>query len=172
MTELTYMFALFAVLAGLVASIAVWAPRRLWIKLCAVGATLLFIPTAYASMMQLLSMPKPATYEWWHSQTGEATVLGSSMQENEGIYLWLQLPGVSEPRAYVLPWSRELAEQLQTAEREAEQNRSGVQMRLPFEPSLDDREQKFYALPQPALPPKDMNDPPAQVYQGAPDQEV
>jgi hypothetical protein len=166
MTELTYMFAFVAILAGAVASIAVWAPRRLWIKVCALAATLLFIPTAYASMLQLLSMPKPATYEWWHSQAGEATVLGSSMQENEGIYLWLQLPEVPEPRAYVLPWSRELAEQLQTAQREAEQNRSGVQMRLPFEPSLDDREQKFYALPQPALPPKDSNDPPAEVYKG------
>jgi len=165
MTELTYMFAVVAILAGAVASIAVWAPRRLWIKVCALGATLLFIPTAYASMLQLLSMPKPATYEWWHGQAGEATVLGSSMQENEGIYLWLQLPDVPEPRAYVLPWSRDLAEQLQAAQREAEENRSGVQMRLPFEPSLDQREPRFYALPQPALPPKDFNDPPAQVYE-------
>jgi hypothetical protein len=171
MTELTYLFAVVAVLAGLVASISIWAPRRLWIKVCALGASLLFIPTAYASMMQLLSMPKPATYEWWHGQADEATVLGSSMRENEGIYLWLQLPNVPEPRAYVLPWSRELAEQLQTAQREAEENRSGVRMRLPFEPSLDDREKKFYALPQPRLPPKDHDDPPAQVYQG-PQQEV
>ena len=172
MTELTYMFALVAILAGAVASIAVWAPRRLWIKAFALGATMLFIPAAYASIMQLLSMPKPATFEWWHGQAGEATVLGSSMQEEEGIYLWLQLPDVPEPRAYVLPWSRELAEQLQTAQREAEENRSGVQMRLPFEPSLDDREQKFYALPQPALPPKDFNDPPAEVYEGGPKQDV
>ena len=164
MTELTYLFALFAVLAGLMASIAVWAPRRLWIKVCALGATLLFMPTAYASMMQLLSMPKPATYEWWHGQAGEATVLGSSMQEGKGIYLWLQLPDVPEPRAYVLPWSRNLAEQLQTAQREAEENRSGVQMRLPFEPSLDDGERKFYAQPQPAPPPKDPAQPP-QLYQ-------
>ncbi len=172
MTELTYMFALVAILAGAVASIAVWAPRRLWIKAFALGATMLFIPAAYASMMQLLSMPKPATFEWWHGQAGEATVLGSSMQEEEGIYLWLQLPDVPEPRAYVLPWSRELAEQLQTAQREAEENRSGVQMRLPFEPSLDDREQKFYALPQPALPPKDFNDPPPEVYERVPQHDV
>jgi hypothetical protein len=36
-------------------------------------------------------------------------------------------------------------------------------MRLPFEPTLDDREPKFYALPQPPLPPKDVGRP-AQVY--------
>ena len=166
------MFALVACLPGWWPASRVWAPRRLWIKASALGATLLFMPAAYAAMMQLLSMPKPATFEWWHGQADEATVLGSSMQEEEGIYLWLQLPDVPEPRAYVLPWSRELAEQLQTAQREAEENRSGVQMRLPFEPSLDDREPKFYALPQPALPPKDFNDPPPEVYERVPQHDV
>ena len=34
-------------------------------------------------------------------------------------------------------------------------------MRLPFEPTLDAREPKFYAPPQPALPPKDLAEPPA-----------
>jgi hypothetical protein len=172
MTELTYLFAFVAVLAGVVATISVWAPRRLWIKVCALAAATLFMPAAYVALMQLLSMPKPVTYEWWHGQADEATVLGSSMQEEQGIYLWLQLPDVAEPRAYVLPWSRELAEQLQAALREAEENRSGVQMRLPFEPSLDDREQRFYALPQPALPPKDLDDPPAQVYERGPQHDI
>jgi hypothetical protein len=165
MTELTYLFALVAVLAGLVASISIWAPRRLWIKLCALATAALFLPVAYVALMQLLSMPKPMTYEWWHGQADEATVVGSSLQEEQGIYLWLQLPDVPEPRAYVLPWSRDLAEQLQTALREAKERRSGVQMRLPFEPSLDDRKPKFYVMPQPALPPKDLEQPPAQLYQ-------
>jgi hypothetical protein len=38
-------------------------------------------------------------------------------------------------------------------------------MRLPFEPSLDQREAKFYALPQPALPPKGHAGPGPQLYQ-------
>jgi hypothetical protein len=172
MTELTYLFAFVAVLAGVVATISVWAPRRLWIKVCALAAATLFMPAAYVALMQLLSMPKPVTYEWWHGRADEATVLGSSMQEERGIYLWLQLPDVQEPRAYVLPWSRQLAEQLQAALREAEENRSGVQMRLPFEPSFDDREPKFYALPQPTLPPKDSDDPPAQVYERGPQHDI
>ena len=42
------------------------------------------------------------------------------------------------------------------AAREAQPSGSRpLRMRLPFEPSLDDREPRFYALPQPALPPKD-----------------
>ena len=37
-------------------------------------------------------------------------------------------------------------------------------MRLPFEASLDDREPKFYAMPQPQMPSKDYAPPPAQIY--------
>jgi hypothetical protein len=36
----------------------------------------------------------------------EAKVLGSHMVEGSGIYLWLLLPGTTEPRYYVLPWNQ------------------------------------------------------------------
>jgi hypothetical protein len=157
MTELTYLFSVVAVLAGLMTSISIWAPRHLWLKLGAVGTAALFLPSAYGGFLHLLSRPKPVDLEWWHASAPEATVLGSTMREGEGIYLWLQLTDVVEPRAYVLPWSRDLAEQLQAAQREAERSESRIQMRSPFEPSLDDREPKFYAMPQPTLPPKDLD---------------
>jgi hypothetical protein len=162
MTELTYLFAGVAVLAGLISSISVWAPRRLWIKVTALLVAAVFLPAAYAGLSRLLSMPKPIQLEWWLAKADEATVLASSFRENEAIYLWLQLRNVAEPRAYALPWNRDLAEQLQTAQREAAENQTQVQMRLPFEPSLEDREPKFYAMPQPQLPPKDLDATPPQ----------
>lgn len=164
MTELTYLFATVAVLAGLVTSISIWAPRRLWLKLTALGAAAMFLPISYLSLAHLLSLPKPVALEWWLANAPSATVLGSTVRENEAIYVWLQLEEVAEPRAYALPWNRDLAEQLQTAQREAEQSQSQVHMRLPFEPTLDDREPKFYALPQPPLPSKDVGRAPPQVY--------
>jgi hypothetical protein len=164
MTELTYLFAALAGLAGVMTSISIWAPRRLALKRGALGTAGLFLPAAYLGFLHLLSMPKPVALEWWHATADEATVLGATIQEGEGIYLWLQLAAAPEPRAYVLPWSRETAEQLQAARREAEANETPLQMRLPFEPSLDDRAPKFYALPQPALPPKDRDQPPPKVY--------
>ena len=154
-----------AALAATLALISIWAPRRLAIKSAALAATALFLPLAYASLVELLSQPKPVDLEWWLSDAADAEVLAARQVEGEGIYLWLQLPDVAEPRAYVLPWDRASAEQLQQALREAEQQGSGVQMRSPFEPSLDDREPKFYALPQPALPPKDLLEPPPEFYQ-------
>lgn len=167
MTELSYLFMTTAVLAGLLTMISVWSRHRSWIRAGAITIAALFLPLAYASYASLLSKPKPVALEWWLEEADEATVLSSSIKEDVGIFLWLQLADVSEPRAYVLPWSRDLAEQLQEAAREAEEQNGELQMRLPFEPSLDELEPKFYAMPQPALPPKDLNRPPPTMYQEA-----
>jgi len=165
MTGIVQPFVAAAALAATLGLISIWAPRRLAIKAAALATMVLFLPLAYASLNELLSKPKPVAMEWWLSKAAEAEVVASRTIEDEGIYLWLKLPEVAEPRAYVLPWNRANAEQLQQALREAEKQGSGVQMRLPFEPSLDDREPKFYALPQPALPPKDLIQPPPEFYQ-------
>jgi hypothetical protein len=171
MIDLSQLFALTIALAGLLAAITLWTPRRLAVKGMALLTTALFLPLAYASLVDLLSRPKPVDLEWWQGNAEEATVLGSQLQESRAIHLWLQLPGVAEPRAYVLPWNRETAERLQEAQREAEQQGGDVRMRMPFEPSLDDLEPRFYAQPQPALPPKDHAEPGPQFYQ-APGRDV
>jgi hypothetical protein len=165
MTEVTQLFVVGAALVALLSLISIWAPRRLAIKSTALTTAVLFLPVSYAALVDLLSKPKPVDLEWWLSEAAEAEVLASRLVEDEAIYLWLQLPDLSEPRAYVLPWDRASAEQLQEAMREAEQQGSGVQMRVPFEPSLEDREPRFYAQPQPALPPKDVVEPPPEFYQ-------
>jgi len=164
MTELTYLFGVVAVLAGGLASISIWAPRRLAVKLLAVAGVTLFLPAVYAGFAQLLALPKPVALEWWQAHAEEATVLAASLREDEAIYVWLQLEGVDEPRAYALPWQRDLAEQLQAAQREADESQTQVQMRFPFEDSLDDRDPKFYAMPQPQLPAKDLDRTPPQTY--------
>jgi hypothetical protein len=164
MSGIAPLFATAALIAAALASISIWSPRRLPVKLGSLMLAAAFMPMGYAALADLLSKPKPVGYEWWLGNADHATVLASTIQEGEGIYLWLQLDNVAEPRAYVLPWDRKLAEQLQKAMQTAEEEQGGVGMRLPFEPSLDDREPKFYALPQPAPPPKDTDRPPAQVY--------
>ncbi|HSA82467.1 MAG TPA: hypothetical protein VLE23_16740, partial [Geminicoccaceae bacterium] len=65
MTELTYCFFAIAVLTGLITSVSVWAPRRLGVKLLALGAAAVFLATIYAAYAQLLSRPKPVGLEWW-----------------------------------------------------------------------------------------------------------
>jgi hypothetical protein len=165
MTEVTQLFVVGAALVALLSLISIWAPRRLAVKSTALTTAVLFLPLSYAALVDLLSKPKPVDLEWWQSDAAEAEVLASRLVEDEAIYLWLQLPELAEPRAYVLAWDRASAEELQNATREAERQGGGVQMRVPFEPSLEDREPRFYAQPQPALPPKDVVEPPPEFYQ-------
>jgi hypothetical protein len=165
MTAIPLLFALAAGIAAMLASIAIWAPRRLLVRAGALACALLFMPVAYAGMGDLLGRPKPVALEWWRQTAGEATVLGSQLREGHGLLLWLHLDGEPEPLAYRLPWSRDLAQQLERALEQAARDGTQARMRLPFEPTLDGREPKFYAAPQPALPPKDLARPPAQIYE-------
>ena len=125
-------FALTAIIAGALAAIAIGARRALWLKVVALATTALFIPAAYASMVELLGAPKPAGLEWRHAWLEEATVLGASIREDEAIYLWLRFDDDPEPKYYALPWNRAQALELQAALREAGANRGEVGMRSPF----------------------------------------
>jgi hypothetical protein len=158
--DLTYLYVACVTLAMTLAAIAIWAPRRVMVKIGALAVTLAIFPVAYSSLASLLSRPKPVTLEWARAQVADATVIASTMREGVGIYLWLQIPEEAEPRAYVLPWNKKMAQQLQDAQREAQRRGTALNMRSPFEPSWDDRDPKFYALPQPALPPKEHYAPP------------
>ncbi len=147
-------FIVAGVLVAILAKITIWSPRRLWVKLTALGVTALFLPLSYMAFSDLLSRPKPVQVEWLQKGLKEAEVLAVQFREGEAIYLWLGLGALSEPRAYALPWSDQAAQQLHAAMREAEAEGTGVQMRLPFEPSLDETEPQFYARPQEPPPDK------------------
>ncbi len=152
MPDLTTLFVVAVGLAALLAAITVWAPRRLWVKAAAVGLAAVFLPLIYTAFADLLSKPKPVGLEWTKRNVPEATVLAAQVREGEGIYLWLQLDGEDGPRAYVMPWDRQVAQALQDAQRQARKSRSALRMRQPFEPTLDERKPLFYPAPQPAPP--------------------
>ncbi|WP_029007596.1 hypothetical protein [Azospirillum halopraeferens] len=154
MSQLLELQAVAVVLAGALATIAIWSPRRALIKTAAVVVSIGFMPVAYAGMADLLSKPKPIRLEWYNANAEEALVLAAQLREKEGVYLWLQLEGSPEPRYYKLPWDEELAKELQKAMQDAEKNKSGLAMKLPFEDSLDTDGPRFYPLPQPKMPDK------------------
>jgi len=155
MQSLIPYFAILGILAAILANIALWSPRRLRVKLAALAVTAVFLPAGYYGLTEMLSRPKPVDFEWARRNVREATVLASHMVEGKAIYLWLGIPDSPTPRAYVLPWSEQAARQLHDAGRMAEQAGTQVQMRKPFENSLDRREQVFYAPPQPPAPDKE-----------------
>ena len=143
------------ILAALLAYIAIWAPRRPWIKLTALATAACLLPLAYAGFAELLGRPKPVALPWaGTTDHTDATVLAARLQEGEAIYLWLGFDGLSEPRSYALPWNDALARELHGAQGEAKQNGTPLRARLPLRAELPREEPMFYAEPQPPPPPK------------------
>jgi hypothetical protein len=141
----------FALLLG--AFIFFVLPRgRVWQRATSATIFLVLIGVVYGGSIELLSRPKPLRLEW--RDATEAKVIGATLREGEAIYVWLEVPGADMPRAYALPWDLQMAQQLQNAMQEGQAKGTDVQMSMPFDPGLDEREPKFYAAPQQALPDK------------------
>jgi uncharacterized SAM-binding protein YcdF (DUF218 family) len=141
----------FALLLG--AFVFLVLPRgRAWQRPASATVFVLLIALVYGGSIELLGRPKPVRLEWRDME--KAQVLGASMRENDAIYLWLQFDGAPEPKVYTLPWSMHTAQNLQNAMQEGEATGTGVEMTMSVESGLDDREPKFHAVPQPALPDK------------------
>jgi hypothetical protein len=138
-------------LAGAIAAVALWARVRRTLKVVVLGLTAAWLVVAYGALAELLSRPKPVSLEFARA---EADVLAGRIVEGEAIYVWLGFGDLAEPRAYRLPFDRATAEELRRALQEGREHGGGVKMRLPFEPSLDDQEPRFYAPPRPRLPAK------------------
>jgi hypothetical protein len=155
MSLVFYLFVISLGLATVLASICVWSPRAVWIKIGALVIALLFLPVTYVSVVELLGRPKPIAFEWKRPDFSDAKVIAADMREGESIYLWLRMPGVDEPRFYILPWDQELAKQLHGAQREASARGTAVHAKNLFRTNLDSQQPVFYAMPQPARPPKE-----------------
>jgi len=155
MNQILHLFGASLGLAAALAAIAIWSPRALWIKVGALAIATFFVPVAYVSVIELLSRPKPVALEWSRANLAEAKVLGADLREGESIYVLLRVPGVDEPRFYMLPWDRDLAEQLHKAQREAAQQGTDVRAKNLFRNGPErDQQPVFYARPQEARPPK------------------
>jgi len=155
MTVTTHWFVIATALAAILATIAIWSPRALPLKIASLLCATLLLPVTYFSLNDILSRPKPVELEAVHKDIAQVHVISSVMKEDEAIYIWLQIPEVEEPRAYKLPWSDETAKELHKAQQEAEQAGTEVKMKKPFERTVDNQEAVFYAAPPPAPPEKE-----------------
>lgn len=106
--------------------------------------------SAYVGGERVLGNARPVALEVVRAAE-EAQVLYAQAVRNKGIFLLLATS--STPVYYRLPWDEATATQLRKALEKAERNQAQLMFR--FEPSLERREPKFYAMPQPALPEKD-----------------
>ena len=164
MTTFVIAFATLALVLGVYAFVGLPLGGRKRRALVSIFFALL-IAALFFGYSDMLGRPKSTRLEVLRSGDKEAKVLGSYLLEGSGIYLWLLLPGTTEPRYYVLPWDQQAASALQKAiEDNAQQHGAGIVMQLPFERSWDKRDPVFHPLPQPKLPEKGAPAPPATTY--------
>lgn len=157
MEFLIYFFAATAALFALLATIAIWSPRRTPIRVIALAATACLLPLGYVQLTELLSRPKPIDFEWFEREALSAVVLGVSFEEGEAIYLWLQLESSPVPRYYILPWRQELAERLEQAVDDATARGSTVTIATPFSPkALEELGNLNIEIIPPPVPPTKM----------------
>ncbi|MEA3026153.1 MAG: hypothetical protein QOF91_1438 [Alphaproteobacteria bacterium] len=169
MTSFLIVFVSLALLLGAFAYVAMPAASR-GRRAVIVGFFAIILGALFFGYSDMLGRPKSTRLEVVRTGMQDAKVIGSYLKENNGIYLWLQMTGLDEPRYYKLPWNEKVAKALQNAISENErQHGSGVGMGLPFERGWSREDPKFYALPQPKLPDKPGEKPPVIVYQ-APEQ--
>lgn len=151
---LIWIFTVVVGCAGGLALIAVRGSGSMPLRLGAVALMAALMICGYGGLAELTSRPKPVTLEWVRGAAKSAKVAASQLRENEAIYLWLVLDGETEPRAYRLPWSTQLAKQLREAQSEAERRKGEVRMSRPFRSERGENERVFHSPPREALPPK------------------
>lgn len=145
-------------LTGLLALVAILAPRGIRWKVVALGIAALFLPVSYLTANDLLSRPKPFQQELLQAQLDEAVVLSSLIRDEEDIFIWLQMEGYEEPRAYRLPWSEEMAVQLHKAQSEAEEQGVETTLQLPEGDADEDSIPSFEVTVPPPPPSKQVDE--------------
>jgi len=165
MNLLLYFFAALVGIAALLATLAVWAPRKPYVRIAALVVTTLFIPVAYLQLTEMLARPKPVAFEWFRRNVSQAQLLSASFDEGRAIYLWLRLDQEVEPRFYVLPWRQGVAEKLEDLIDNALRNNATIVLREPFIRKFTEEMGDLNAnIVPPPLPPQKMPTPPPQIY--------
>jgi hypothetical protein len=165
MDAIYYLFAAALIVIACQATIAIWSPRILWLRISAVVATAVFVPLAYLTLTVLLSRPKPVDFAWFERNADRASILGVSLDEGRAIYLWLQVEGYTMPGYYVLPWRQEQAEALEDTLHAAVQSRAQVVLKKPFaKQSLHEKGALSIEIVPPPTPPMKPPQVPARVF--------
>ena len=135
-------------LAVLLISITIWSRRPFKWRVSAFFIGVGLVTILYVAILELLSRPKPAHMELFHKDVPEVVLLHASWEEEVALYILVEIPGVEEPRLYILPWNREEAERFQQAMEEGEDKNEEVRIGNPFfNADEEDRERLIYTTP-------------------------
>lgn len=133
----------------LLALVGLRSSRSVGMRAVVIGLVVALGVTTYGVGERVLGNARPVSFELLQPAS-EAQVLYAQAVRDEGIYLLIA--GDPVPTYYRLPWDDETARELREALERSLEKQTPLMFR--FEPSLDEREPKFYAMPQPSQPDK------------------
>ena len=153
MDVLNVIYGIITLLMIFLISVTIWSRKSYFWRLSSFFSGLTLVAITYIALLELMSRPKPNNLEIAHKQTKEVTLLHVSWVEEEAIYILIQIPDISEPRLYKLPWSQEEAQDYEDAIAEGEEKDIEVKIGNPFfESDEEDRERLVYTSPVRPMP--------------------
>jgi len=153
MDPATALYVLTFCLIAALAWAAIRSPGRLWRRVAALLALALLVPLVYIDVTDLLGRPKPTTMTFLEDMRDEMVVVGADIREGNAIYLWVRRKDALEPRAYVLDWDVQTAEELKEASDTAREMATDVMVKLSSEEgTVINRQERLMFYPEPQKP--------------------
>ena len=156
MDLLNWFFALLTILISFIIAISIWSRKKVKYKILSIllGVFAYFI--SYATLLEILSRPKPKNLELLNKYANELTLLHVNWVEGEAIYLLVQLDDIIEPRLYEFPWNAAQAQEYDEMLEKGRENGEEVKIANPFYPTnAEERKTIIYTAPAKPLPPKE-----------------
>jgi len=156
MDILNWFFALLTILISFIIALSIWSRKKVKYKVLSIiiGVFTYFI--SYATLLEILSRPKPKNLELLNKYANELTLLHVNWVEGEAIYLLVQLDNLIEPRLYKFPWNAAQAQEYDEMLEKGRENGEEVKIANPFFPTnAEERKTIIYTAPAKPLPPKE-----------------
>ena len=156
MDILNWFFALLTILISFIIALSIWSRKKVKYKVLSITFGVFAYFISYATLLEILSRPKPKNLELLNKYANELTLLHVNWVEGEAIYLLVQLDNLIEPRLYEFPWNAAQAQEYDEMLEKGRENGEEVKIANPFFPTnAEERKTIIYTAPAKPLPPKE-----------------
>ena len=156
MDILNWFFALLTILISFIIALSIWSRKKVKYKILSITIGVFAYLISYATLLEILSRPKPKNLELLNKYANELTLLHVNWVEGEAIYLLVQLDNLIEPRLYEFPWNAAQAQEYDEMLEKGRENGEEVKIANPFFPTnAEERKTIIYTAPAKPLPPKE-----------------
>ena len=156
MDLLNWFFTLLTILISFIIALSIWSRKKVKYKVLSITIGVFAYLISYATLLEILSRPKPKNLELLNKYANELTLLHVNWVEGEAIYLLVQLDDIIEPRLYKFPWNASQAQEYDEMLEKGRENGEEVKIANPFYPTnAEERKTMIYTAPAKPLPPKE-----------------